>query len=87
MTKQAREEANQVFSSAQNLDKIYQTEKSMETAVHMLQTNNSKAVNLQVKEQIAMLDKMLEDAETMEEIQDIEKKIKALRDSNVDLTK
>lgn len=59
----------------------------METAVHMLQTNNSKAVNLQVKEQIAMLDKMLEDAETMEEIQDIEKKIKALRDSNVDLTK
>lgn len=79
VTQAEREEASAIFSKKGNLDKLIQSERAVETAATL--QKDDQQLRLEIKQRLAAFDQQLEAAETMEEIQAIEKKIKELRDS------
>jgi U2 small nuclear ribonucleoprotein A' len=79
VTQAEREQASALFSKKGNLDKILQSERALETTSTL--QKDDQQLRLETKQKLAVLDQQLEAAETMEEIQEIEKKIKELRDS------
>lgn len=79
VTQAEREQASALFSKKGNLDKILQSERAIETAATL--QKDDQQLRLETKQKLAVLDQQLEAAETMEEIQEIERRIKELRDS------